>query len=529
MITSICITAIEAQLQELQKNGDATKQTLYRTCRQNGPGSLPFKVDQPKTGSPSLLDRVQEKPDVEGSIRQLRRQRLKEREKAVYIPLRAKASLKAHDESGTPLMEKLDNFLASDKMVFLLLGDSGAGKSTFNRKLECHLWQTYRKGGPIPLHINLPAIEKPEHDMISKQLRKAEFSELQIRELKLHRKFTLICDGYDEIQQSHNLYTSNHLNQGGEWNAKLVISCRSQYLGADYQGRFQPGDRNNHSDSDLLQEAVITQFSPDQVQEYIIQYVSLHRPLWSVFNYVMAIYLIPSLEELVKNLMSLSLEVWPRMVGTGQGSSTTHITRMTLYDQFIEHWFEREEKRLGEKNLSSQARSAFECLTDEGFVRNGIAYLKKLCSAIYEEQGGQPVVTYSRHKDESSWKAEFFSREEEKQILREACPLIRNGNQHRFIHRSLLEYGMALAIFDPQDWKERLAPQSILARRKGVISVAGSDGRDNVENNTTSIVQEPNLNSQLVWRRFMSEPSVIQFLGERVQQEPLFKQQLLDY
>jgi len=98
--------------------------------------------------------------------------------------------------------------------------------------------------------------------------------------LKMHRKFILICDGYDESQQTHNLYTSNRLNEHGEWNAKMVVSCRSEYLGVDYRDRFQPGDRNNRSDLGLFQETVITPFSIGQVQDYIKQYVSVHRPLW---------------------------------------------------------------------------------------------------------------------------------------------------------------------------------------------------------------------------------------------------------
>jgi WD40 repeat protein len=377
----------------------------------------------------------------------------------------------------------------------------------------------------------LPAIEKPEHDMIAKQLRKAEFTEPQIRELKLHREFTLICDGYDESQQTHNLFTSNRLNQLGEWKAKMIISCRSEYLGVDYRDRFQPGDRNQHSDQSLLQEAVITPFSMDQVDDYITQYVSVHRPLWDGNEYKKALDLIPSLKELVKNpfLMSLSLDVLPRMVDPGQDMSAKHITRMALYDQFIEHWLERGKKRLGERNLSPQARAAFESLIDEGFTRNGIDYLKKLSVAIYREQDGQPIVTYSRYKDESTWKGEFFSREEEKQLLREACPLIRTGNQHRFIHRSLLEYGVALAIFDPQELKERAVAKSSMVRRLSTISIVGSDGHDAVKDIPAAIEQGPNLNSPLAWRRFLNDPSVLQFLEERVQQEPMFKQLLLEY
>ncbi|KAG0222670.1 hypothetical protein BGX31_008961 [Mortierella sp. GBA43] len=521
----------EYLLSELQNNGDASKQALYRSCRDSGLGSRPSKVGLPAVGSPSLLDRVQERPDVEGKLRQLRRQRLKERGSTLYIPAKAKASLKSHDAACFSLMDKVNEFLEGEQTVFLLLGDSGAGKSTFNKELECDLWQRYKgKTGAIPLHVNLPAIDKPEHDLIAKQLRRLEFTEPQIRDLKQHRTFILICDGYDESQQTHNLYTSNRLNQPGEWTVKMVISCRSEYLGADYQDRFQPEGLIQGSNSSLFQEAVITPFSQHQVKAYIDQYVSLNRPLWNSSHYKRALYLIPSLRELVKNpfLMTLSLEVLPRMLDQDQNLSATYMTRVALYDQFIENWLESSKTRLRE-NLNPQSRAAFENLIDDGFTRNGIAYLKKLSVAIYKEQGGYPIVSYSRFRDETTWKAEFFSQEDEKQLLREACPLIRSGNQHQFIHKSLLEYGVSLAICDPQEWKEGNAPESAIDRRGSTGSVLSFVGIGAMETPTVTSEIEPGLDSPLAWRSFVNEPLILQFLEERVQQEPLFKQQLLDY
>ena len=496
------------------------------------PGPYPLKVVLPSLASPSLLDRVQNKPDVEGTLRQLRKLRLKERGNAVYIQPQAKAGVQAPDDQRFPLMEKADEFLESNQKVFLLLGDSGAGKSTFNLQLECDLWNKYKKAtGRIPLYISLPAIDKPEQDMIAKQLRKAEFTEPEIRELKTHRKFILICDGYDESQQTHNLYMSNRLNQNGEWNAQMLISCRSEYLGTDYRDRFQPGDRNQRPEPGQFQEAAITPFTHDQVQDYIKQYVSVHQPLWEAKDYEQALDLIPSLKELVRNpfLMSLSLEVLPRMVDPGEHLSAMQVTRVALYDQFIEHWLERGKKRLSEKELSPQAKAAFESLVDEGFTRNGIEYLKNLASAIYKEQDGQPIVSYSRFKDGKSWKAEFFSREDEKPLLREACPLTRSGNQHRFIHRSLLEYGLALAIFDPYDWKERPAPATGPGRRGSTSSTFSFRVHGSKNEVIAPMDQGPDIDSPLAWRYFVNESSVLQFLCERVRQQPVFKQQLLDY
>ncbi|KAG0000433.1 hypothetical protein BGZ65_004376, partial [Modicella reniformis] len=254
--------AVETLLQEL-KSSNEEDQT--QESGENYSTSYPLKVALPALGSPSLLDRVQSKPDVEANMCHLRKQRVKERGDVVYIQPQAKTGLQASDVQRFALMEKVKEFLNSDQKVFLLLGDSGAGKSTFNKALECELWKSYKKNiGVIPLHINLPAIEKPEQDMVAKQLRKVEFTEPEIRELKVHRKFILICDGYDESQQTHNLYESNRLNQSGEWKVHMVISCRIEYLGDDYRHRFKPGDRNERSDSNLFQEAVITPFSSDQ-------------------------------------------------------------------------------------------------------------------------------------------------------------------------------------------------------------------------------------------------------------------------
>src|SRR5690349_7936460 len=85
-------------LQELRQNGDVKKQALYRACQERGPGSYPLKLVLPPPGYPSLLDRVQERPDVEGHLRQLRRRRLKERGSNVYISPQAKANLQAPDD-----------------------------------------------------------------------------------------------------------------------------------------------------------------------------------------------------------------------------------------------------------------------------------------------------------------------------------------------------------------------------------------------------------------------------------------------
>jgi len=367
--------------------------------------------------------------------------------------------------------------------------------------------------------------------MVAKQLRRFDFSDAQIKELKDHREFILICDGYDECQQTRNLYTTNRLNQPDEWKAKMAISCRSEYIGADYGDRFQPGDRNQSSNSAQLQEAVFIPFSTSQVEDYIDQYVAVYQPLWRAQDYKDALDRIPNLRELVGNpfLMKLLLDVLPRMTDPGEHLSITRITRVVLYDQFIEQWLERGKRRIAEKELSPNASAAFDSLSDEGFTINGIDFLKRLSVTIYKEQDGQPVVEYSRFQDEGSWKSAFFGRSDDKNLLREACPLVRNGNQYRFIHRSMLEYGVARAIFDPQDWKERATPQPGVSRRGSMSSVFSFETPDFDERTAFDMNQKPDFNSPLAWRNFVNDTSLLQFLVERVHQEPIFKKQLHSY
>ncbi|KAF9951411.1 hypothetical protein BGZ70_001002 [Mortierella alpina] len=524
---------VQALEQELEQDGDADKQALYQTFSAEPCRLFPFDIGLPPLVHSSLLIRAQDIPDVENDLRKLKRLRLIDRGKVVYVPPQAKANLQASDKTLFKLMENVMDFLKSDRRTYLLLGDSGSGKSTFNRELECELWIACNKyEDSIPLHIHLPSIERPEYDLVAKHLRRNDFTEPQIRELRTTRRFILICDGYDECQQVYNLYTSNKLNETGQWQVKMITSCRSEHLGQDYKDRFQPLDHGaggSPSTANQLQEAVIAPFSKEQIHNYIYRYVALAKPTWRAKSYLEALERVPNLMDLIKNpfLLTLSLSVLPRVVDVDkiQDLSDAKITRVGLYDRFVEHWLERAKKRVGSKDLTQQARSAFETLVDEGFIENGIDYLKRLSAAIYKEQGGHPIVEYSRFKDERTWKSEFFSRDDENRLLREACPLARNGNQHRFIHRSLLEYCFTRAVFDPQENKAA-RPSASRSRRGSASSIFSFDDHTEQETTELTTVQKVS-NSPLLWRSFVENPSIVQFLAERAQQEPAFKAQLL--
>ncbi|KAF9356812.1 hypothetical protein BGX34_009735 [Mortierella sp. NVP85] len=251
--------AAEAALIQLGDTKDVGKHYLYYACQRYDPSPYPLRPSLPALTSPSLLDRVQSVPGIEASLHQLRRRRLKDYGNVLCTQLNAKANLQAPDDSQFPLMDKMKEFLGSNQTVFLLLGHPRVGTTMFEQVLESDLWRVYRKrDGIIPLYINLLSIEQPEHDLIARHLRILGFRDPQIKELKSQRKFILICDGYDESRQTHNLYMTNRLNQTGGWSAKMVISCSTDYIGNDYLDCFLPMDKNCQSQPELFQQVVIT-------------------------------------------------------------------------------------------------------------------------------------------------------------------------------------------------------------------------------------------------------------------------------
>ncbi|KAF8935632.1 hypothetical protein BGZ47_009815 [Haplosporangium gracile] len=504
-------------LQSLERDGDSAKQALYRDFRASPPSAFHVKVRlSALQNSSPILARVQDVPDVEYDFHRLRSQRLKERANALYIPPQAKPSLQSSDDTLFLLMEKTLEFLAGPGLVLLLLGDSGGGKSTFNHQLEHGLWKDYKRGGTIPLHINLPAINNPQDDMIEKQLRSLHlFSDAQIQELRQSRQFIVICDGYDESQLKRNLYTSNLFNQPGQWRAKTIISCRSQYLGPDYRARFQPTlDPYQKPVAEHFQEAVIAPFSRDRIEQYVEQFVQqppshamdVAQTSWTTKDYMDKLIKIPGLIELVSNpfLLTLALRALPMVIRSEKSLSEVRLTRIGLYDNFTNQWLETNKRRLEGSLLSSEAQATFDNLLEAGFIQYGISYQKGLAAAIFQHQDGAPVVEYTHLRESQTWKAVFFSPDIQATLLRESSPISRSANQYRFLHRSILEYFYSRVVSDPFDCNQ--LPEHETA---------------------TTESSEFFASHPLNQRSIVEEPSILQFLAERVELDVSFKTCLL--
>ncbi|KAG0369857.1 hypothetical protein BGX24_002260, partial [Mortierella sp. AD032] len=413
--------------------------------------------------SSSLLGRVQNIPNVEHDIEHdiacIESRSFKESHFPFSIPPRAKATILDPHDASFPLMERVQEFLLSNRQVFLLLGDSGSGKSTFCRQLERELWDNYKVGSRIPLFIDLPTIKEPDSDLIQKFLRDDHnIEDRRIQEIKRHRQLLLICDGYDESQLTVNLYTTNRLSRLKE--VKMIVSCRNTFLGRKYEDRFRPleSDKYHTMSSSLFEEATITPFTEDDIKDFITQYVMDRTAaeflgcvsVSSQDEYLRQLRAIPNVMDLAKNpfLLKLALEALPSLSADALNNTNLKATCLDLYDRFAKEWFHVSEKRIARARLSQEAYRAFEQLCEVGFGECARDYSIRLATAIYIENGGRPFVQYIHRSDSQSWKAAFFGEKHETTLLREASPLSRAGTQHRFIHTSLLDYFASLEISD---------------------------------------------------------------------------------
>ncbi len=358
-----------------------------------------------------------------------------------YVAPEAQAS--AFTTERFDLLAKVREFFQSDKKVLLLLGEAGSGKSTFMRHLAIASWKAYGrdKSKPIPLFIRLAECPSFDGDLIAQYLQKHGFSETDIEVLRKNQKFIFILDGFDEIEDRNQAFSTK--NQLPLWKkSKLIISSRREYLGPRYHSQFQARDQKN-----TVQEYWLAPISDNWIKNYIEKYVESTNSAaqgWNTTRYLTTLDKFPSLKEVIRRpfLLRMALEVLPSLKGQ---EGITDIKQTTLFDKFIECWLERAQERLQHINLSSEEKEALNKLgknLEAGILRAiqemAVSLTKaRTTQAVHHEEG---LVT------PAEWEP-YLKGDAHKRLLFLNAPLIRQGQQYRFVHKSLQEYLVARAIW----------------------------------------------------------------------------------
>ncbi|MCX8565975.1 MAG: WD40 repeat [Glomeribacter sp. 1016415] len=413
---------------------------------------------------------------------------------AMYVALECTSM--ANTEKRFSLEEKVKDFLASEeKKVLLLLGEAGSGKSTFNRYLARSLWASYDnktdKSGdtPIPLFIPLSGLEEPNANLIYEYLKKENFSDMQIAELKQNYRFIFILDGYDEIKdRTRMFYIENGLDQ---WQAKVIITSRPEYLGDRYERQFHPKNQAH-----LLQGYQLASLSNSTIEEYVAKYKEAYPEFAKSIVEHGEILEQSEVKELIRNpfLLKMTLSELPEL-SKKYKESGQHVTRLALYDQFIASWFNRSQDRLSSIRLTDIEKNAFSLL-NTNFGQSGADFSKDFAIAMY--QAGLVRVKYLaqpswKKQSTKDWREDFLNNyDTETKLLRFNAPLICRDGQYQFIHKSIQDYFVARALWEELGTRNKIKPSFVF--------------------NTLNIVKDS---------------AVLQFLAERVQQEPELKSQLL--
>ena len=356
---------------------------------------------------------------------------------AAYIPVLGSRVLFDPKEQTFDLDQAVNQFLAGDRKVFLLLGDSGGGKSTYLRSLENRLWKEWDPTKPIPIFISLPTLKQPFNDAITETLKQKGFTDTEIKDLKNKYSFLFLLDGYDELKQKGNLYDSNQLDQ---WKGQTIITCRTQYLSGEqssYRNYFAP---RNQSTS--LDEASVSPFNSKQIEAYCRKYIQLNGVSRTWEQYQADIASVPDLADFIVTpfLLRIVVEVLPDMIKAHTASKSQEqlkILRIEIFDAFVNKWFDREEQRI--------IRISRTEVDVSDLKRNFANFATRL--ALEMTQDNIVSIDYELDPFEHNKWDKYFGQDPIMTLIRSGVPLRKVGpHSYAFIHKSLLEYFCARAI-----------------------------------------------------------------------------------
>jgi len=385
----------------------------------------------------------------------------------LYVPLDGASFVGA--ETGSSIEEEVQTFLFSthDAKIFLLQGNSGAGKSLFGRHLEKILWQNHSAQLPIPLYASLPLLQSRYPKALDGELMQSIFKDKKIPNALIDSMKTypivLILDGYDETGSKRNLFKDNYL---GKWNAKTLITCRSQYLTGDYLGQFAQISATNQPIRESVVERYLIPFAEVKVKEYIRNFTAnpqYNKAGWSKEQYLDQLATIPNWQEITQEpfVLTTLLSILPGFKSI-PNQEHQYLTRSMIYDEFIKQWFEKEYLRLGPKYqayIQSKALTQIDVLDIFHEFAEVLAFkmleAEQQIASRPEERNRQ-----GRNRTYGVWDALFIGdTEDKKQELRiglEGSPLKHIGQrQYLFIHKSFYEYFVAQLLLKDLLEKER--------------------------------------------------------------------------
>ncbi|ETO29051.1 NB-ARC domain-containing protein [Reticulomyxa filosa] len=375
------------------------------------------------------------------------------------------------------------------KKITIIQGESGSGKSIFCRHLEETLWHNYILDSkqPIPVYISFAKSynKQNEKDLILQALQARNINKEIMDVIREKVSFVFIMDGFDEIFDKYNKSDNEqyfyHRFNLDQWNAKIIVTCRSNVLNEDDIKNALIINQNNTS------MMYLWPFTKQQMHSYIEKFAKMqsknnNNNNWTPQQYEETLNNYPNLLKMVEEpfLLRLILTVMPSLIKQyGAGSK---ISKAQVYDVFNEQWIDTRAQHIMSKLAELRIQTNFNKLKST---------LKQYCLDLSFElliQGSQVAIesTYLPENDEiiniedpkmenesknnfnekkmntsdnsnvkiqDIWKKYFNGDSIAKYVLRRG-----GNNKYQFLHKSCQEYYAAQKIISEiLSWKPNVA------------------------------------------------------------------------
>lgn len=355
-----------------------------------------------------------------------------------YVPLRLRfdgeaTAVDAHEATCTFLT-------AANQSLLILLGDFGAGKTTFTKHLFQSLATAFLSDpgkARMPIYINLR--EYPGHlnlsslvtDLLVNQYRARcpGFSSIE----RLHRegKLVVIFDAFDEMASRTDYQTTlqnfNAVERLLIGKGKTLLACRTHYFKDQEEVTTVYGGTELYklSRQNRYRLCYLQGFEPQQIEAYVKAVSGDESQL-----YLKQIKETYNLEGLAQRpiLLDMITEVLPTLVKRRQ-----EVNSATLYSVYVDFWLRRDDWRT---TLSKEERLKFTSAFANGIYDSG--------ADVFKWEDVEKAIR-ARWPESSKKEIEYY------QYDIRTCTFIRwapGTGEYKFVHQSFMEYFVAFRLYE---------------------------------------------------------------------------------
>ena len=238
-------------------------------------------------------------------------------------------------ETKSELQSELSEFFSSEEKVFILLGASGSGKSTFLQKAYLTNLENWNEDEPIPIYMNLAA----EEDLKSRWKWLVQEVDKQNEDLLNFTVFSgivkypvrLYIDSFDEVGSKINFIEKFFEDLGNNSRNKCLIACRTEFIQkeSDFKKFFKPKEEGVGYFKRFILPLNRWEFNYENYIEKYYQNTEFEGKIEEIKRSIREKNLKAFM--LTSNLLKMTLDVFPQIM-----ADKKEVTRNRVFKKYVE-------------------------------------------------------------------------------------------------------------------------------------------------------------------------------------------------